>query len=108
MNSKKALAILNMLIFVFIFTIMAGIILSLVSSHTRLMERHIRRLKSFYVAQAGSVAALDQLRRTGAAAASYAVDWAYDSGGSPISTKTATISVAVPQVNSTCDYSIVF
>ena len=66
MLSKKAIAIVNMLIFVFIFTILSGIILVLVSSQARDLEASIRRTKAFYVAEAGSVAALENIRKISA------------------------------------------
>ncbi|MFH1692068.1 MAG: hypothetical protein ABIC68_05840 [Candidatus Omnitrophota bacterium] len=97
-----------MFIFVILFTMMTAVLLSVLSSHVRLMERHVRRLKAFYASQAASVAALDQYRRTGAAPASYTIDWSHDLTGAVISTKNVAISVNAPQVNSTCDYSITF
>lgn len=108
MDLKKGLALINMFIFVILFTMMATVLLSLLSSHVRLMERHVRRTKAFYAAQAGSVAALDQIHRTGAAAASYTIDWSHDLTGAVISTRNVAVSTAPPIVNSTCDYSITF
>lgn len=108
MSLRKGLALINMFVFVILFTMMAAVLLSVLSSHVNLMERHVRRIKAFYAAQAGSVAALDQYRRTGAAPASYTIDWSHDSAGGVISTKNVVISINVPQVNSTCDYSVAF
>ena len=68
----------------------------------------MRRIKAFYAAQAGSVAALDQYRRTGAAPASYTIDWSHDLAGGVVSTRNVAISIAAPVVNSTSDYSITF
>lgn len=52
MRTERALAILSMLIFLIIFTMMSGILMSLLSSHTRMMEHYIRRTKGYYAAEA--------------------------------------------------------
>ena len=94
MFSRRALAIVNMLIFVIIFTILSGILLSLVSSNTRLMEHHIRRTKGYYAAEAGNVLALDALRRNpaGPFPTSNNVEWTYDLSGNNIINKTVAMA----------------
>ena len=92
MFSRRALAIVNMLIFVIIFTILSGILLSLVSSNTRLLEHHIRRTKAYYAAEAGNVLALDALRRSATFPTSNSVEWTYDIGGSNIINKTVAMA----------------
>jgi type II secretory pathway component PulK len=103
---KKALAIVNMLIFVIIFTSLAAAILALLSSHTRLLESSIRRLKAHYVAEAGSVAAFEALRK-GNATSNLSVEWAFDPiSGNPTNFHTATVSVGGGRINSTVDYTV--
>ena len=115
--SRRALAILNVLIFVLLFSIMSGIILTLVSSQTRLLEHHIRRIKGYYGAEAASVAAIDLLRRTGSMPNPFfppAIDWTYDTAtGNPASYKQGIVSptsaIPVPLgtlgINATFDYT---
>ncbi len=97
-NSKYGLAMLNMLIFVFLFTMFAGLILTLVSSHTRYMEDHVRGIKAFYIAEAGIVHAMESLRK-GVAPVDQFVYWSFNPAtGNPTGTKTAilTITTNVP------------
>ena len=83
--TRRALALINVLLFVIIFTILAGIILTIVSSQVRLMETYIRRVKGYYVAESGAVAAFDSLSRA-EAITNQTIDWAYDTvNGNPIS-----------------------
>ena len=112
MFSRRALAIVNMLIFVIIFTILSGILLSLVSSNTRLLEHHIRRTKGYYAAEAGNVLALDALRRSAAFPASNSVEWTYNLGGSNIINKTVAMTqsgggpAGTTIVNTTSNYTL--
>ncbi len=116
MRSAKALAILNMLIFVVVFTMMAGIILTLVSSQTKLMEHHIRRIKGYYGAEAAAVAAIDLLRRTGTMSNPYTpppVDWTYDTAtGNPMLYKSGIVRPTASWVpdsvalNASFDYTV--
>lgn len=83
MRTERALAILSMLIFLIIFTMMSGILMSLLSSHTRMMEHYIRRTKGYYAAEAGSVAAYESMR-SGGGPYDQQVDWLYDLNGNPV------------------------
>lgn len=108
--SKRALAMLNVLIFVIIFTILSGVILALVSTHTRQMETNIRRIRANYVSEAGNVARFDAYRR-GVAFSGPPVEWAFDSAGNPTSTKTPTVVTGAggiggsTVINSTTNYT---
>ncbi|MFH0940657.1 MAG: hypothetical protein V1840_02235 [Candidatus Omnitrophota bacterium] len=111
--TRRALAIINVLLFVLIFTILAGITLTIVSSQTRLMETHIRRVKGYYVAESGAVAAFDSLSR-GEAIATPSVEWTYDAvSGTPTAWRTPTSITSEPgagvfgttRLNSTFNYS---
>ena len=114
MFSQRALAIVNMLIFVIIFTILAGVLLSLVSSNTKLLEHDIRRTKALYAAQAGSVLALDALRRNATFPVNDNLDWAYyDLAGTGVIYKTVTMAGQpgvgpsnTTAVNATSDYTL--
>lgn len=105
--SRKALAIVNMLIFVVIFSILSGVVLSLVSSHSRIMESSIRRTKAYYVTEAGHVSRFESLRR-GSAVFNPSVEWSFDpSTGAPSGYKSATVvSASLPNITSTCDYTV--
>lgn len=76
---------INMLVFFILFSILAAVLLSLLSSHTRFMETDIRRIKGYYASEAANVAALDSLRRTGAAPANQALEWIFSKTASPTS-----------------------
>ncbi len=101
-----------MLLFVIIFSILAGVILTLVSTQTRLMEEHIRRVKGYYVAESGAVAAIDSLRR-GVAVSNPAVEWLYDPvAGTTYRLKTPSVTnetgagiAMTTRINSSFDYS---
>lgn len=103
---NEALAIVNMLIFVFIFTILSGIVLALLSSHTRLMESNIRHVKAYYVAESGSVAAFEALRK-GNVPSSPSVEWLFDpTTGNATAFKPASVSAGGGFINATCDYTV--
>jgi hypothetical protein len=110
MFSRRALAIVNMLLFVMIFTILSGILLTIVSSHTRLLEHHIRRIKGYYAAEAGSVLALDALRKGAAIPPNLSIEWSYNLTGSNIISKTVPManqtSGRTTVVNATSDYTL--
>jgi type II secretory pathway pseudopilin PulG len=111
--NRQGLAIVNMLIYVVIFSILSGVVLGVLSSSTRNLEQHIRRVKGYYVAEAGTVFAIDQLRRNGTFPASFNVEWNYNLAGSPTVTKTMTfsnLSGAHPSgamlINSSSDFTL--
>jgi hypothetical protein len=109
---RKGLAIVNMLIFVVIFSILSGVVLGLLSSSTRDMEKSIRRTKGFYVAQAGIVYALDAMRLSGSLPAAINIPWTHDSAGNVQTVKTVTPVNAGPAIagctpiSVTCDYTV--
>ena len=110
--TRRGLAIVNVLIFTLIFTILAGITLTIVSSQTRLMETHIRRVKGYYVAESGAVAAFDSLSR-GEAITNQSVEWTYDSAtGVPTYSRDTSLitredigGIYGNRINSTFNYS---
>lgn len=111
--SQKGLAIVSMLIFVVMFSILASVLLSLVSSQTRLMEHYIRRVKGYYVAESGAVCAWDALRRKSSFPSSLPVEWVYDKGtGDPYGWHSATVTAqaniginGTTEIFSTSDYT---
>lgn len=104
--TRKALAIVNMLIFVVIFSILSGVILALVSSHSRIMESSIRRTKGYYVAEAGHVSRFESLRR-GSAFSNPSVEWSFNpSTGAPSGYKPASVVYSSPNISSTCNYTV--
>jgi hypothetical protein len=83
---RRALAIVNMLIYVVLFTILAGIMLTIVSSQTKFMERRIRQLKADYAAESAIVEYLDRIRRgvvnpNASNSTTIAVPWTYRDPG---------------------------
>jgi hypothetical protein len=100
-----------MLIFLVIFTLMSGILMSLFTSHTRLMEHYIRRTKGYYAAEAGSVAAYESMR-LGGGPYDQQVDWFYDLNGNPVSQKFVSVyDVGTgiggsTEINSDFDYTL--
>jgi Tfp pilus assembly protein PilX len=86
MSGRRGLAIVNMLIYMVLFTILAGTLLTIVSSQTRLMERRIRQVKADYAAESAIVEYLDRIRRgvcnpAVANATTIAVPWTYRDPG---------------------------
>jgi hypothetical protein len=124
LSNRIGLAMVNMLIFVIIFTVLSGIMMTIVSSSTRLLERHIRRTKAFYLTEGAAVYAIDWARRSGWAGnwvvrpnfQAVNFPWVMDSSGSPVIPKTAfaTRSAAASgpnatyQVNGTVNYQMVW
>ena len=111
-SSRRSLAIVNLLIFTFIFTILSGVLLIIVSSQTRLMESNIRGVKARYAAEAGIVAAIENIRKS-TSPMPVSVEWAFDSAtGNPSVLKTNAVAKAdgagidgTTVVNSTIDYT---
>ncbi|MFH0877912.1 MAG: hypothetical protein V1863_06805 [Candidatus Omnitrophota bacterium] len=95
MKVNRGIALVNMLFFAIIFSIIAAAMLSLIASTTLHMEHDIRRAKAFYVADAQLCFATDHLRRTmtpycnGFCLAQ--IPWGIDLSGAVKSTKGATI-----------------
>lgn len=86
MSGRRALAIVNMLIYVVLFTILSGVMLSIVSNQTRLMERRIREVKANYAVESAIVEYLDRIRRgvvnpNAANTTTIAVPWTYRDPG---------------------------
>ena len=114
-SEKNGLAILNMVFFVFIFTMLAGVILRITASHTILVEHHIRKGKAFYVAEAGLVSSMDAMRR-GTAPIPVSVPWSLNVLTSlPMGIKTAIVDVTPSAgwegadiVESNCTYTLNF
>jgi ketosteroid isomerase-like protein len=98
-----------MLIFVLVFTLLAGALLSLISSHTKMIESDIRRIKGYYAAEAATVHAMDQ-RRKGEPNYNPNIEWIFDSSGNPVVYKTAPFTIqaggiyGTSVVNATFDY----
>ena len=85
-TQKRALglAMVNMLIYVVIFTILSGAVMTVSSSRTRLLEEHVRRTKAYYLAEGAAVYAMDQARRSGNAFSGYVFMRPFPIGGHPM------------------------
>jgi hypothetical protein len=111
---NKGLAIVNMLIYVVIFSILSGTILSLLSSSTRTLERDIRRTRGFYASQAATVMALDRMRQGSAfPGGNINLPWSHDMFGNIVAYKQVMLTNApgagvagTMRVDSMCDYTI--
>jgi|GEM_PF-4491720 len=68
MFSKRALALINVIIFTVIFSMLAAVLLITVSSQARMLEASITRTKAFYLVEAAMVWCLDEMYLTGACA----------------------------------------
>jgi Tfp pilus assembly protein PilX len=77
---RHGLAIVNMLLFVIIFSLLAASMLSLASSSTRQIESDIRRIRGFYAAEAAYVEATNRLRAGLSVNGTYAIPWGVDDG----------------------------
>ena len=89
---RQGLAIVNMLIYVVIFSILSGVVLATLSSSTRELEKNIRRTKALHLSQAAIVFAIDQLRLANTCPASAFVDWNYDLAGNSQGAKQITLT----------------
>lgn len=77
---RRGLAIVNMLIFVIVFSLLAGTMLGLMSSSTRQVEANVRRIRGWYATEAANIIAVDRMRKNQAVAASLAMPWSIDPG----------------------------
>lgn len=117
------LAIVNMLIFLFIFSMLALTIMTVASSNTRLLEGHIRRNKAAYAAEGLLILRLDQARRGITPAAGIvapvtgggAVPWTFNLAGNQVGAITATVAAVAAgapmpaasfETNSTVNYTL--
>jgi len=115
---KRGLAIVNMLIFVIVFSLLAATMLGLMSSSTRQIEADVRRIRGWYAGESANVWVMDLLRRGQAVAGSYAIPWSVNEGtGAVVSTTivnvTSTAIVAGPfngttEINTTTGYTSVW
>lgn len=119
---SRGLAMVNMLIFVIMFTVLSGVMMTVVSSSSRLLEQHVRRTKAYYQAEGAVVYAMDAARRSGWAGnwvvrptpQNVNLPWTFDSSGSILTVKTASVqSSATPtgpistyEVNGTVNYQL--
>jgi len=119
---KNGLAMVNMLIFVIMFTVLSGILMTVVSSSSRLLEQHVRRTKAYYAAEGAAVYAMDWARRNGGAG-NYVIrptvgpgvmPWSFDPSGNVLAVKTATFASSASttgpsstyQLNGTVNYQL--
>jgi len=87
---RRGLAIVTMLIFVVVFSMLAATMLGLMSASTRQIEADVRRVRGWYAAEAANVIAADRLRKGQALAGAYAVPWSINTGtGAVAGTKSA-------------------
>lgn len=92
---RRGLAIVNMLIFVVLFSLLAATMLGLMSSSTRQIEADVRRIRGWYAAEAANILAQDRLRRNQALAASYAIPWSINEGsGAVVGTTTVNVTTS--------------
>ena len=94
MFSKKAVAVLSTIIFVLIFSILSGVLLSIVSSSTRTMEAQTSHIKAFYASEAGLVYTAEALRR-GKPVVDFNIPWTLtaDSAGTVVQYKQVSLDV---------------
>lgn len=79
LKDKKAAALMTVLILVFILTILATVMLTLLSNQTRIIEHNVARTKIRYADEAAMVRELDHARRNlGAFEQTHDVSGKYD------------------------------
>lgn len=61
--NQKGLALVTVLIFTLVMSILAGAVLSLMTTEARLTEHQVRRIKAYYAAQSGMIYELENLRK---------------------------------------------
>jgi len=116
---RRGLAILNMLIFVVVFSLLAAAMLGMMSSNTRQIETNVRRIRGWYAAESVNVLLADRLRLGQAIAGSYSIPWSFDpSTGAILSSVTVNVATNTPanagaywtgiaNLNTTSDFSSV-
>lgn len=65
MFTKRALALVNVIIFTVIFSMLAAVLLITVSSQARMLEASITRTKAIYLVEAALVGCMDEMYATG-------------------------------------------
>ncbi|MDD5538151.1 MAG: hypothetical protein PHF12_04205 [Candidatus Omnitrophica bacterium] len=110
----NGLAMVNMLIFVIIFTVLSGVMMTVVSSSSRLLEQHVRRAKAYYAAEGAAVYAMDWARRNGGAGA-YVIrpvvgpgtmPWSFDPSGNILTLKAAAFSSSASATGPSSTYQV--
>jgi|GEM_PF-2540532 len=85
---RRGLAIVNMLIFVVVFSLLAATMLGLMSSSTRQVEADVRRIRGWYAAEAINVLAMHKMRLNAPVNAAEIAPWSIDEGsGAVVGTK---------------------
>ena len=100
MSDYKGVALVTVLFFVLIFTLIAGALLGLMTNQVRITEHQIRRIKAYYTAQAGLWHAMEE-RRRGSTETMWEITL-HDEFNVPY---TADISLTDNTLNSTVDYT---
>ncbi|MFA5039792.1 MAG: hypothetical protein WC732_08975 [Candidatus Omnitrophota bacterium] len=119
---RTGLAMVNMLIFMIVFTILSGIVMTIASSSTRSLESHIRRNKAYFASEGAIVLVIDGARRsisniTGLAAplsSNVPIPWSFTTAGTLAASKnvfvtranaTAPMPTTIYRVNGSMNYS---
>ncbi|MGE5279641.1 MAG: hypothetical protein ACM3L6_02710 [Deltaproteobacteria bacterium] len=89
---KRGLAIVTMLVFVVVFSILAASMLALASSSTRQIESDIRRIRAFYALDAAFSEAQNRLRNGVPETGVYNIPWGIDDATGAV---VATIPITV-------------
>jgi len=113
-NTSSGLAMVNMLIFVIMFTVLSGVMMTVVSSSSRLLEQHVRRAKAYYAAEGAAVYAMDWARRNGGAG-NYVIrpvvgpgnmPWSFDPSGNILTLKAASFSSSASATGPSSTYQL--
>jgi len=90
---RRGLAIINLLIFVVMFTIISAALLGMLSSSTRQIEADVRRIRGWYAAEAANVIVRDMVLRGEVPPAQVVVPWSVDNAGTPSSTTAVNVTI---------------
>ncbi|MBL7197868.1 MAG: hypothetical protein ISS47_07185 [Candidatus Omnitrophica bacterium] len=107
---EKSVALLTVIIIIFILMILSSVMLSLLSSQTRLIEHDISRVKSKYADEAAMVRQLELLRKNQGLEGTHSVSGRYDQASSFWTVDIDNISTTpdLTEINLSTDYSSPF
>ena len=111
-RKEKGVALLTIITIIFVLTILATAMISLIASQTRLVEHDLARTKARYANEAAMVREIERLRKNLTLEATHGVSGRYDNPGldfvvSIVNTTTPPIA-GISEIDFSVDYNTTF